>query len=197
MEYAAIPSRREHIRYYQCAPDLWFPEFVGAEGPAPGLEDKTGQMKRWGQEFRVRAVYKLNPFVLRYLLVSVQLQVHREDLDSDAEFTIDSNTYRALKLEEIQTGLAEAVAREEKDLGDDYELWIALPSKDLGPDPQPDLITAAHAYAKGSVSGRRPQKAVAEELGVSVATAGRRVRAAMDAGYLPVIYSYGRHAEAD
>ena len=196
MEYSAMPGENGRIQYVECAPDYWLPENVEANGPAPGLEDESESMGAFGQGFSVRARYELHPYAVHYLLVGVDLYIRRDtSVQVSARFALDTVNYRSLKLEAMQSGLAEAVARKDADLDESVDAWIALPRKDLASNPDEELMAAARAYVKGAVSGRRPHKTIAEELGVSIATAGRRAKAAMEAGYLPTVFFGVEHAE--
>lgn len=188
MDYKPKTGQDGKVRYVQCAPDMWLPEQARASGPAPGLEIPSGAIWAQEQEYHVRAAYQLRPFLLRYMLVSVELYVQKGPEESGIELYIDTNTYRALTLEAIQSGLADSLGRRRAELPSDALTWSAVSADNLLiPEQDEEFVIAARAYAAGSVSGRAPQKAVAEKLGVSIATAGRRVRTAMDRGYVPVI----------
>lgn len=183
MDYEEAPGGDGHARYYELAPDLWFPAKVHAEGPAPGV-DPRGTMLHDGRAVQVSATYQLSPMLSHYSMVSIRLHAIAENPRYRAGL-ISPATFRAVRLADIQTGIdALAKSTDEMPRGD----FIVVPLPSLPPRRHrkldEKLVATAHAYARGVLNGRRGQKAVSEELGVSIATAGRRVKAAKEAGYL-------------
>ena len=170
--------------YAECAPGLWFPEEVVARGPAPGLESASEHPTT---TYCVEAHFVLFPSFLKYACDSLHLFIDGV-LDVKDQTLLKAETYRSIRLAEIQQGIGDAVWMPsiEVDAQDGIVKMDRLPYHHW-PDAalNPELAHVAQIYARGALSGRRPQKDVSEQLGVSVATAGRRVRAAKEAGYLP------------
>lgn len=118
-----------------------------------------------------------------YSLVSIQLYTTGWSLDLGFGLPIGTEAYRLVRLAEIQSGI-DAVGRQSDDMEAGAE-WRPLPNRPAADELDADLAAAAQAYVRGLLTGGKGQKAVSESLGVSIATAGRRVQAAKMAGYLP------------
>lgn len=185
MEYEPV-SGPFGSAYAECAPGLWFPEDVVARGAAPGL-DRSGGPDRLTTTYCVEAKFSLFPTFLKYTCSSLHLYIDGV-LDVKDQTLLKAETYRSIRLAEIQQGIGDAawMPSSEVDSRDSIMKMDRLPYHHW-PDValNRELALVAQIYARGALSGRRPQKDVSEQLGVSVATAGRRVRAAKEAGYLP------------
>lgn len=184
MDFEALADEDGVVRYVECAPDLWFPTLVRVQGPAPGLETREGTDSP-RQEYAVTATFGLFPTALNYSLKSVELRVEMsvnpwEPGDGEA---IVTDTYRSLRLAELQSGIGEALGRDSSALGPGLELMSAIFDGEYHDGTE--LYTASRIYARASLSGRRPQREVSEGMGISTATAGRWIRLMMKAGGLP------------
>lgn len=184
MEYEAIRTPAG-IAYAECAPGLWFPEEIVARGAAPGLEHLDARSGA-GTSYCVEAEFNLFPNFLKYGCRSLHIYIEGV-LDVNDQTLIKAETYRSLRMAEVQQGLGDALGLYTNDLPPDAAQMEQLPYQDV-PNHQIDkeLVLAAQTYVRGVLGGRRAQKDVSGKLGVSIATAGRRVQAARDAGYLPV-----------
>lgn len=175
MEYAA-----ETLTYREFAMGLWFPDQAQVIGPAPGVEPAG--------VFRVVADFELDRFSPRYHLVSVRLykqqRVKGKTLPGSGP-EIDTERYRSLRLMELRAGLASELGVIADDLPDDAqrESWLPQPLPWLS-NSDIDLVRAAHIYVRSKMSGGAPQKEVSEQMGISIATAGRWVRRARDKGLM-------------
>lgn len=181
MDYTAVPSSDGKLHYFELAPHLWFPETVEVEGIAPGVEIPAAMSKN-GCALRAHATYLLGPMLSHYSLVSICLQAVASRPKHEAGI-INTLTYRAVRLAEILAGIGAVAVSSEKLPQGDYPVH-PLPFRQQWGELDDELVAAAQAYARGVLSGRRGQKAVSESLGVSIATAGRRVKAAKEALYL-------------
>lgn len=181
----AEPSSGGKIRYWELAPDLFFPEFVKAIGDAPGLEVHEETLKLVNEKYLVEADYHLDTKMISYRLIGIGLSVQKvdEDKSTDGRLWIDTDTFRSLRIAEIREGIGQAVGWPEKRLRPGDEAWSQLPYR-KGGISDVGLEWAARVYAIGSVSGRSPQKDVSKELDVSIATAGRRIKSAITRGFL-------------
>lgn len=182
-------DNRGVLRYYEVAPDLWYPEIVEVTGIAPGLEIEPSLRQYVHMDYWVQGQFQMIPEGMTYALTGVHLFVASDDNKSSGmRLTIDTETYRSLKLSELQSWIGEGASSAEADIPDRAEMWSLLPhAEEVGTRDNPELVETARIYAAGTLSGRRPQRDVSEKLGVSIATAGRRVRKAMQEGYLSQI----------
>lgn len=158
----------------ECAPGLWFPQMVQTRGPAPGVEPAG--------RYRVSALLVCDFLELRYDVFQVQLSGH----DAEGRFThpIDTVTYRSLRLLELREGIGDQAAWSTEELPDYAETFELRPKPVKDKDEYTKLVSVARQYVRGSLSGRKPQRDVSDELNMPIATAGRWIRRARDLGYL-------------
>lgn len=184
MDFEATADATGVLRYVECAPDLWFPTLATVRGPAPGL-DLPDDAEGSPRHYAVTATFALFPTALNYSLKSVQLNARMNDSqwEPGSGEAIVTDTYRSLRLAELQSGIGEALGRDSGALGPGLELVSAIFDGEYHEGTE--LYTASRIYARASLSGRRPQREVSEGMGISTATAGRWIRLMMKAGGLP------------
>lgn len=189
MKFEAHADANGVLTYAECAPDLWFPLLASATGIAPGLEVPERATPILGR-YRVTAWYALAPDMVSYSLKSVQLTADSlSGRPPGGGLTIDTEVYRSLRLAEVQDGIGDALGCAGTALSDNAVALQGLPYH--GNDDEEmvdDLVETARAYVRASVSGGRPQKAVSEHMGISIATAGRWMRKAAKLGYIPLVF---------
>lgn len=196
MEFEAVANEDGITRYAECAPDLWFPMRVVAWGLAPGLEQVPEAARPLFGTCNVRASFGLFPEALNYGLKAVELstEFYEDPWQAGSGLSINTETYRSLRLAGIQDEIGNSLGIDTEDLGSHVQRKSFIGE---GPfDDTADLYPASRIYARAAVSGRRPQKAVSEQMGVSIATAGRWIRRAMDLGGLPHIMLGGDREDA-
>lgn len=166
--------------WHEVAVGLWFPAKVKAVGPAMGLTSANVPPGASGAAFSLEATFHMKRDGLGYLLGALELQA------AYAADEIDGGTLRKLSLVGIKGGIGERVGRLTHELPAD--IWGIEPlniSSEVREQAGEDrLVRVARIYAREVLSGRRPAKAVSEELEIPSSTAGYWIRRAKDLQYL-------------
>lgn len=171
--------------YAEVAYGLWFPRNVLVYGDAPGLPPRLNMF------YRFHCWLTLEVELLEYRATRLDIGIedgrHGPVGGWKHQFPrIDPEALRAFRFSEMQAGIGGAVACGTDNLPEEAER--ASPFGHLRDVPDSsidqDALRVAHVYVKEALSGRKGAKGVSEEFGVSIATAGRRIRHAKDLGYM-------------
>lgn len=164
--------------YFTAAPGLWFPDEILGEGRAPGIK-KRGDKSYW-----INVRMRLDLHHGDYRIHDLRLYT-REEAGGwfGREPAIDNTVVKQLRLQDLHDGIGDSVPVLTENLPDDADLKTGFVSEE-SQDLDEGLRLVAYEYVKGMASGHKGAQRVADSIGVSIATAGRRIREARDAGYI-------------
>lgn len=168
------------VRYYLLAADLWFPDRVQVNGPAPGLGDPNMKLHAQLTLHLQRISYRTESLAIHYVGIG-----SGHVFSTGAE--IDGAALRSLSLTQLKDGLGDlGKARNEipKSARSVFSGADISAMKYTTRWPDERLREVAQVYTRESVSGRRPAKGVSKKLGVAISTAGVWIREAKAGGYI-------------